>query len=105
MAGRYRLLLLSNTNAIHFEMLRREYPLLRHFHGMVLSHEVHLVKPQPAIFEAAVRLAGCSPEECFYTDDVPEFVDAARTLGIDSEQFRGVEKLERELASRGIVWK
>ncbi len=27
----YRLVLLSNTNAIHFEMLRENYPLLRHF--------------------------------------------------------------------------
>ena len=27
----YRLLLLSNTNAIHFEMIRQAYPLLRPF--------------------------------------------------------------------------
>src|SRR5947199_2805201 len=27
---RYRLLLLSNTNAIHFRMVRENYPLLRH---------------------------------------------------------------------------
>ena len=29
---RYRLLLLSNTNAIHYEMVRQAYPLLQHFH-------------------------------------------------------------------------
>ena len=28
---RYRLLLLSNTNALHFKMIRKNYPLLRHF--------------------------------------------------------------------------
>ena len=40
LAARYRLLLLSNTNAIHFEMIRQAYPLLRHFHEMMLSYEV-----------------------------------------------------------------
>jgi len=39
-ASRYRLVLLSNTNTIHFEMIRAAYPLLRHFHAFVLSHEV-----------------------------------------------------------------
>ena len=32
---RYRTLLLSNTNAIHFEMIRENYPLLRHFEGFI----------------------------------------------------------------------
>src|SRR5262245_43634558 len=33
----YRLLLLSNTNAIHFGMIRENYGLMRHFHDYVLS--------------------------------------------------------------------
>src|ERR1051325_8913478 len=33
----HRLLLLSNTNSIHFEMAKDNYPLLRHFHDYVLS--------------------------------------------------------------------
>ncbi len=37
---RYRTLLLSNTNAIHFDMIRESYPLVRLFHGSVLSYEV-----------------------------------------------------------------
>jgi len=35
-ARNYRLILLSNTNVIHFEMIRRNYALLRHFHSCVL---------------------------------------------------------------------
>src|ERR1044071_9144597 len=38
--ARYRLLLLSNTNAIHFDMVRATYPILRHFHDLILSYEV-----------------------------------------------------------------
>jgi glucose-1-phosphatase len=105
LAARYRLLLLSNTNALHFEMLRQNYgPMLRHFHHLILSHEVHAMKPQPEIFLAAVERAGCRPEECFYTDDIPAFVEAARQLGIDAVQFESSDQLERELRRRGIGW-
>lgn len=104
LAARYRLLLLSNTNAIHFEMLRRTYPMLRHFHHLVLSYEVKAMKPQQEIYETAIRLAGCRPEECFYTDDIPAYVEGARKVGIDAVQFESAEQIERELRARGIFW-
>jgi len=104
LALRYRLVLLSNTNALHFEAMRRNYPFLRHFHELVLSYEVRAMKPDPAIFHEAVRRAGCLPGECFYTDDIAAYVAAARGLGIDAVQFESVEQLERELRQRGIVW-
>jgi FMN phosphatase YigB (HAD superfamily) len=104
LAGRYRLLLLSNTNAIHFEGLRASHPLLRHFHELVLSYEVKAMKPQPEIFQVAVERAGCRAAECFYTDDIAAYVAAARNLGIDAVQFQSAAQLEREFAARGIRW-
>ena len=103
LAGRYRLVLLSNTNAIHFEMVRKTYPILRHFHELVLSYEVKAMKPQPEIYRAAIEKAGCRPEECFYTDDIPEYVEGARRLGIDAVQFQGATQLEKELTARHIL--
>src|SRR5579862_5276464 len=44
LAARYRLMLLSNTNAIHFEMLRTRLPALNHFHDLILSYEVNSMK-------------------------------------------------------------
>jgi putative hydrolase of the HAD superfamily len=105
LARRYRLVLLSNTNALHFEVLQENYgQLLRHFHRLILSHEVRAMKPQPAIFHAAVAAAECRPEECFYTDDIAVFIDAARALGIDAVQFESCEQVERELRARGMEW-
>jgi FMN phosphatase YigB (HAD superfamily) len=105
LAARYRLLLLSNTNALHFEMLRQNHgPMLRHFHHLILSYEVHAMKPQPEIFQAAVERAGCRPEECFYTDDIRAYVEAARRMGMDAVQFESSDQLERELRQRGIGW-
>jgi glucose-1-phosphatase len=102
---RYRLVLVSNTNALHFEMIRQTYAhLLRHFDDLVLSYEVRAMKPQPEIFQAAVELAGCLPGECFYTDDIAAYIDAARRMGIDAVQFESRAQLEGEMRVRGIVW-
>jgi len=103
-AQNYRLLLLSNTNAIHFEMLRRSYPILRHFHSYVLSFEVGAMKPLPAIYRRALELAECRPEECFFTDDIGANVEAARAHGIDAVQFESAAQIEAELRQRGVTW-
>ncbi len=103
-AARYRMLVLSNTNVIHFDMVRQRYPMLRYFHDLVLSYEVKSMKPQPEIYQAAIDRAQCRPEECFYTDDIAAYVDAARNHGIDGVQFESSAKLERDLAARGIDW-
>lgn len=104
LARRYRLLLLSNTNAIHYEMIRERYPVMRHFHDAVLSYEVGALKPDDRIYQEALRRAGCPPEECFYTDDIAEYVEAARRHGFDAVQFQSAEQLERELKARGLNW-
>ncbi len=102
---RHRLVLVSNTNALHFEMIRENYGhLLRHFDDLVLSYEVHAMKPRPEIFQAAVERAGCRPEECFYTDDIAAYIEGARRMGIDAVAFESRAQLEGEMRGRGIVW-
>ena len=105
LAARYRLLLLSNTNALHFAMLRKAYGyLLRHFHDLILSYEVRAMKPQPEIYREALERAECLPGECFYTDDIADYVEAALRMGIDAVQFESREQIEREMRVRGISW-
>ena len=101
---RQRLVLLSNTNAVHFEFARERYPLLRHFDDYVVSYQVGATKPSPAIYREAVARAGCRPEECFFADDVGKFVEAARREGIDAVRFQSQKQLESEMGARGITW-
>ena len=101
---RYRLLLLSNTNAIHFRMIRENYPLMKHFDEYILSYEVGAMKPSPRIYEAAIAQAGCDPGECFFTDDIAEYVAGARKAGIDAVQFESATQIEQELLKRGVSW-
>jgi FMN phosphatase YigB (HAD superfamily) len=104
LSKRYRLMLLSNTNAIHFGMLEQSYPLLRHFHDLVLSYRVRAMKPSPAIFREAITRAECLPDECFFTDDIAEYVAAAKREGMDAVQFESRAQIEQELLARGIRW-
>jgi len=101
---RYRLLLLSNTNAIHFSMVRENYPLLRHFDDYVLSYEVGALKPSPRIYEEALARAQCAPGECFFTDDIAEYVVGANQAGMDAVQFQSAAQIEAELLGRGVTW-
>ena len=97
-----RLVLLSNTNAAHFAFVERKYPILQAFPRRVLSYEVGACKPDPKIFEAAAEAAGCPPAECFYVDDIPEYVSAARQLGFDAVVYGNTPTLIQELARRQI---
>lgn len=102
---RYRLLALSNTNAIHFEAVRRDYPILGHFDGFVLSYEIGVLKPDPRIYQAGIERAGCRAEECFFADDVAAYVEGARAAGMKAVQFQSAAQLEHDLAAHGVEWR
>ena len=99
----FRLILLSNTCEAHFAYIQREYPILDCFDGRALSYEVKARKPERKIFEKALSLAGCSAGQCFYTDDMPEYIKAARSLGIDAEPYKDATTLMAHLQLRGIA--
>jgi putative hydrolase of the HAD superfamily len=99
----YRVIALSNTNAIHYPIVRERYPALKHFDDAALSYEVGALKPSPQIYAAAIDKACCAPEECFFTDDVRAYVEGGRRAGMDAVQFESAEKLVRDLRSRGVL--
>jgi glucose-1-phosphatase len=101
---RYGLLLLSNTNEIHFRMLEQTYPLFRHFHDRILSCRVRAMKPSPVIYHEAIVRSGCPAGECFYTDDIADYVEAARREGMDAVQFQSCAQIQGELRARGVEW-
>jgi len=101
--GRYRLVLLSNTNDLHFTFIRERYPLLKHFDQFVLSYEAKAAKPDPRIYQAAIAAAQCRPDECFFTDDIPAYVAGAQSAGIRAVQFQGYEPLLVSLREHGVA--
>lgn len=102
LAGRVKLLLLSNTNDLHARYLLPRLPLLSRFDALLLSHELGLVKPEPEIFLRALEVAGTRPEATAFFDDLPEFVEAARRLGIHGVVVRDARQLPRQLEALGL---
>lgn len=84
---RYRIYLLSNTNAImwdtriasDFRVEGRERE--DYFDGMVTSFEARALKPSAEVFGYACRKLGILPEETVFLDDSAANVQAARALG------------------------
>lgn len=100
---KFRLVLLSNTNELHYGWIREKYPLLDHFDDYTLSYQEKAMKPDDRIYAAAVAKAKCEPGECFFTDDIERYVEAARGYGIDAEQFVGEDALKGHLKARGMI--
>jgi len=80
-----KLFLLSNTNEIHWEYIS-QMPVIKKFFPdekqLILSFKLGLRKPDPLIFKEAIKRADCPAEKIVYIDDIPEYVQIARELGI-----------------------
>lgn len=74
--------IISNTNAAHVLWLDEHLPELRAFDLVMMSNEVGLIKPDPAIFTTALDLLDIAPAQAIFIDDIAENVEAARALGI-----------------------
>lgn len=103
LAGRVKLLLLSNTNVLHTNYLRPRLPVLQRFDHLLFSHNLGLVKPEPAFYEAALTRAGAAPGATAFFDDIPQFVEAARALGIHGHVFRDTNQFAQQLRGMGLL--
>jgi len=99
-----RLGVLSNTCAAHWEFCSgTRFPLLdTAFDVAVLSYQLGTLKPEPAIYQTAIELAGARPEEVFFVDDRAENVAGALDAGMDAVQFSSVCGLIHDLQKRGV---
>jgi len=103
LARRYRLLVGSNTNELHARQFRRQFAdTLRHFHALVLSHEIGVRKPAAAFFEHCQALAGCGPTACLLIDDLPANVAGAQSCGWQGMVYRNAADLNERLAALGV---
>jgi HAD superfamily hydrolase (TIGR01509 family) len=101
-AAGYKTLLLSNTDPERFGFVRHRFPGILFFDGYVLSYEVKLLKPDPAIYLAASRLAGSDPAECVFIDDMEENVEGAVAVGFAGIRYLPETDLEAELRKLGL---
>ncbi|SRR5581483_1779146 len=99
----HRIFLLSNTCEAHFTFASSHFPFIKQCDGYVLSYKVGARKPEIKIYEKALEIAGCQNKECFYTDDIFDYIESARAIQIDAEQYTTPEALTQHLYARRIL--
>ena len=89
LAGKYRLFLLTNTDAIHISRFEHMVGIsffsdfYQCFEKVYYSYEMGMRKPQPEIFTHILNKHELSPKRTLFGDDKKENTDAAAKLGIN----------------------
>lgn len=100
-AAGYRLYYLTNIPAdIMDELRQREWFSL--FDGGVASCEVHLCKPEPAIYTTLMQTCNLAYDESIFIDDNKVNAQAAYNLGITGILYKNPKSFERALRACGI---
>ncbi len=98
----YGVYLLSNAS-VRLPEYFDKIPGSQYFDGRIVSAEWKLLKPQREIYETLFREYSLTPEECFFIDDSPANIEAARQAGMPGAVFHGdVALLRRALNAAGI---
>ena len=91
--GKYMVYLLSNTNSIHWDHVcknafnYRGFRVEDYFEETYLSYEMHLAKPDKAIFEKVLSDANLLAEETLFIDDSEANCKAAQKVGIHARHY------------------
>lgn len=100
---RYKVAMLSNVGRGLMEQLFTSQELEELFDAVVLSSEVGMVKPDPAIFSFTTDKMGLLPEDCLMIDDLEVNIEGAQQTGMrgvvfstTSQVISDVEKLTQQ---------
>ena len=91
---------LSNMSHDTYASLRDRYTFFQHFHGIMISAEVRINKPEPAIFKLLVERFELEAERTLFIDDSEANVVEARRHGIDAVLFDRSEACFRTIRER-----
>jgi 2-haloacid dehalogenase len=93
---------LTNFSTETFPLVVRRFDVFQLFDGIVVSGELGIIKPDPAIFRHLLERFALPAEACLFIDDAPANVDAARSLGMHAILYTGGLALRGQLAAFGV---
>jgi 2-haloacid dehalogenase len=98
----YRTYALSNWSAETFPITRPLYPFLDEMDGILISGEVNVSKPNPAIFREFLARFDVWPQKTVYIDDWDLNVTAAEAFGMTAVHFYDAARLRADLRRLGL---
>ncbi len=97
-----RLYFLSNMPEPYARALEQRHAFLGRFQGGIFSGDVHLIKPDPAIYQLLQTRHTLEPAQTVFIDDLLGNVQAARAQGWGGIHFASAEQVRTELRALGI---
>lgn len=98
-----RLLGLTNWSAETFHHAPVAAPAITRLEAVLVSGEVGLAKPDPAIFLLLAERFGVDPAQAVFVDDSPANVAAAESVGFTARHFTGAERFREDLTVLGLL--
>ena len=92
---------LSNMPSKIYATLSQRFDFWQHFDGIVISGDISMVKPEPAIFRHLLERYGLRAGDTVFVDDLPANVEAAQRLGLHGVVFENAAQCELALQSHG----
>ena len=87
---KFRVIMLSNTNAIHFPYAERTFfsyknrGIDEYFDKCYRSYDMKMAKPDAEIFEAILSQEQVAANQCLLLDDGPKNIEQAQKLGFQT---------------------
>jgi len=105
----YKILLLSNSNEIHYDLYIRDLQLrfgYREFDELFdkayFSFDLHLSKPDVEIYEFVMYQHKLNPAETLFIDDNLDNINTAKSLGWKTYHLQAPERI-RDIFTDGII--
>ncbi len=92
----YGVYILSNASDAFYRYFPAFLPL-SFFDGVVVSADIHMLKPNREIYEYLLSRYGLTAEECLFIDDRQDNVDGARAAGLQAYRFQNDYKAVKAL--------
>lgn len=93
----YNIYVLSNACSKFHEYFPKYYDL-DFFDGVVVSCDIHIIKPDIRIYEYLLETYNLKPQECLFIDDRPENVEGAKAANMEAVVFKNnYEEISRLL--------
>lgn len=93
---------ITNFSTEKFREAQERFPFLTRFLDVVVSGEVQLLKPDPAIYRLLLERNRLDPARCVFVDDSAPNVEGARAVGMRAHHFRDAAGLRAELIALGL---
>ena len=94
---------LSNFSAETFPPTLQRFDFLPWLHGMVISGEVGIIKPDPRIYQLLLARFAIDPHRAVYIDDVAANIEGTRPFGIHGIHFITPDALREELVRLALL--